>query len=96
LRIRLFHNNDALVFDNLGLHLLLFIRFQVALLLGLLAHPLHRIHHIALLGQKRIAQISGPLDIVCQPLDHVRQPGQRLDACIPWLLGHSIGESFVF
>jgi hypothetical protein len=65
LRIRLFHNNDTLAFDNLGFDLLLLIRFQVALVLSLLAHPLYRIHYIALLRQKRVAEIGRPLDIVC-------------------------------
>jgi hypothetical protein len=56
---------------------------------------LHGFHHIALLCQERVAKIGGPLNIVCQTLDHIGQPGKGLDARIPWLLGHGIGQSFV-
>ena len=55
--------NHGLVVSCLGLHPHLFGRFQVAIVLGLLSHPLDRRHHIALLGEKRVPQISSPLDI---------------------------------
>ena len=48
----------------LGFHLLLLAGFQIAFVLGLFAHALHGIHHIALLGQERVAEVSGPLNVV--------------------------------
>jgi hypothetical protein len=49
LRIGLLNNDDVLVFDDLGFHVLLFGRFQIAGVLSFLAHALHGIHHVALL-----------------------------------------------
>jgi hypothetical protein len=57
---------------------------------------LYGIHDVALLRQKRIAQISCPLDIVCQALDYVGQAGKGLDAWIPRLLTDSISKGFIF
>jgi len=93
--IGLFDHDHGLAFDDLGFHLLLLVRFQVAFILSLLAHALHGIHHVALLRQERVAQIGGPLDVVCQALYHVGQTSQGLDAWIPRLLRRSIGERFV-
>jgi hypothetical protein len=95
LRIRLFDDDSALAFDDLCLYFLLLTRLQIAGVLSLLAHPLNCVHHICLLRQKRIAEISCPLDIVSQALDQVGQSGQSLDAWVPRLLGHSIGKGFV-
>jgi hypothetical protein len=44
-----------------------------AFVLGLLAHALNGIHHIALLRKESIAQIGGPLNVVCQPLHELWQ-----------------------
>jgi hypothetical protein len=55
LRISLFDNNDGFAFDDLGFHLLLLGRFQVASVLRLLAHSLNGIHDIALLRKERVA-----------------------------------------
>jgi hypothetical protein len=55
LRIRLLDDDYALIFDDLRFYFLLLIRFQIALILCLLAHALDRIHHILLLSQERIA-----------------------------------------
>jgi hypothetical protein len=96
LRIRLLDDNRALVFDDLGLYFLLLTRLQIASTLSLLTHPLDCIHHIVLLRQKRVAEISCPLDIVCQALDQVGQSSHGLDAWVPRLLGHSISEGFIF
>jgi hypothetical protein len=95
LRIRLFDDDRALAFDDLGFYLLLLVRFQIASPLGLLTHTLHSVHHIALLRQKGVAEVSRPLDIVSQALDQIGQGGQGLNAGVPRLLGHSIGERFV-
>jgi hypothetical protein len=69
LRIRLFDDDRALAFNDLGLYFLLLTRLQIAGSLGLLTHTLDCIHHIALLRQKRVTEIRCPLDIVCQALD---------------------------
>ena len=73
LRIGLLDDDHLFVFDHLGFHLLLLGGFQVPRALGLLAHALHRIHHIALLRQKSISQVGGPLDVIRQPLDQHRE-----------------------
>jgi hypothetical protein len=96
LRIRLLDDNRALVFDDLGLYFLLLTRLQIASTLSLLTHPLDCIHHIVLLRQKRVAEISCPLDIVCQALDQVGQSSHGLDAWVPRLLGHCISKGFIF
>ena len=92
----MFDHNHTLVLDDLGFHLLLLGGFQIAVLLSLFAHALHGIHHIALLRQKRVAQVSGPLDIVCKAFDYIGQSGHRLNARIPRLFCHSVGQSLVF
>jgi hypothetical protein len=96
LRIRLFDDDRALVFDDLCLYFLLLTRLQIAGSLSLLAHTLNGIHHIGLLRQKRITEISCPLDIVSQTLDQVGQSSQGLDAWVPRLLGYSISKGFIF
>ncbi len=68
--------NHGLVIDRLGLHLLLLGRFQMAILLGLFPHALNRRHHIALLRQKSIPQISGPLNVVGESFDYIRDRRQ--------------------
>jgi hypothetical protein len=55
LGIRLLDDDYALTLNNLRFHFLLFIGFQVALLLRLLAHTLDRIHDILLLREECIA-----------------------------------------
>src|SRR5262249_12261145 len=46
--IGLLDHDHTFVFDNFGFNLLLLGRFQIAFVLGLLAHALHGIHHFAL------------------------------------------------
>jgi hypothetical protein len=82
LRVGLLTHDYALAFDDLGFYYLLLGGFQTALILGLLAHALHRIHDIALLCQERVAQIASPPNVVCQPLYHIGQRGYCLDAGI--------------
>jgi hypothetical protein len=95
LRICLFDHDHALVLDDFGFHLLLFGRFQVALVLGFLAHALDGIHQIALLGQECVAQIGGPLNVVCEAIYYIRQSRESLDAGIPCLFGDGISKRFV-
>jgi hypothetical protein len=96
LRIRLFDDDRALVFDDLCLYFLLLSRLQIAGSLSLFAHTLNSIHHIGLLCQKRIAEIRCPLDIVSQALDQVGQSSHGLDAWVPRLLGHSVSKGLIF
>ena len=95
MRIGLFDDDHALVFDDFGFHLLLLGGFQIALFLGLLAHALHGIHHIALLRQECVAQVGGPLNVVGEALDYIGQSRQGLDAWVPGLLRYGISESLV-
>ncbi len=83
LRISRFDYDDALTLDDCRLHLLLLVGFQIALILGFLAHPLNGIHHITLLRQKSVAQVGGPLNVICQQLYDLRQRGQSLHTRIP-------------
>jgi hypothetical protein len=66
--IGLLDHDDTLALDDLGFHILLLSRFQVAIVLGFFAHALHGIHHTTLLGQKPVTQVRGPLNIVRQAL----------------------------
>jgi hypothetical protein len=93
--VRLLDYDHGLVLDDFGLDFLLFGRLQVSLVLGFLAHALHGIHYIALLREEGIAYIRGPLNIVCQSFDYIRQSGHGLDACVPRLFCDRIGERFV-
>jgi hypothetical protein len=63
--------------------------------LGLCAHALNCVHHVGLLREERISQVRRPLDIASHPLNDVRKRYQRLDAWVPRLLGHSVGQGFV-
>jgi hypothetical protein len=75
---------------------LLLVGLQVPRALRLRAHALHGVHHIVLLREKRIAEISGPLDVVCETFDHIGQSRQSLDARVPRLLGHSVCKRLIF
>jgi hypothetical protein len=91
LRTRRLDDDYTFVIDRLRLHLLLFGRLQIALLLGLLPHALHGRHHITLLREKGIPQVSRPLDIVGEPFRDVRNSRKRLNAWVPRLFGHCVG-----
>jgi hypothetical protein len=88
-------HDHTLILNDLGFYLLLLGRFQIAGVLCLLAHALHGIHHIALLRQKRVAQVRGPLNVFCQTLYYFGQRSQRLNAWIPGLFHGGIGECFI-
>jgi hypothetical protein len=62
----------------------------MAVVLGLLPHPLDRRHHIALLGKKRVPEISSPLDIADKPFHHIRNGRQRLNAWVPRLFRNCV------
>jgi hypothetical protein len=90
LRIRLFDYDHLLALNSLDLDVLLLVVRQRPSALRLRAHALNRVHHIALLSEERVAQISGPLNVIRQPLNDILQRSHRLNARIPRLLLHSI------
>jgi hypothetical protein len=95
LGIGLLDYNNLLGFNDLGLDLLLFVGFQIALFLGLRSHPLYRFHHVILLNQESVTQLGGPLDVVREPLDHVREPRQCLDARVPGLFRNRVRQRLI-
>jgi hypothetical protein len=62
--LRLLNYDYALALYNLGLDSHLFVRFKSSCFLCLPAHSLYGVHHVALLREKNIAQIGGPLNVV--------------------------------
>ncbi len=96
LRIGLLDDDDLFRFHSFHFYFLLFTRFQVAGPLSLLAHALHCLHDVALLRQKCIAEVGGPLDVIRQALDSFRKRGHGLDARVPRLLLHGVDECLVF
>jgi hypothetical protein len=72
LRICLLNDNHFLALNDLRLNFLLLVRCKCPGILRLVAHTLNRVHYIFLLGQKCIAEIGGPLNIVGQAFDYVR------------------------
>jgi len=89
------HDDDRLVLDDLVLDDLLFVRFQGALVLGLLPHPLDGVHDVALVVEKCVAQLRRPLDVVGEPFHHVGNGRHRLDRRVPGLLGNRVGQGLV-
>jgi len=73
-------------FDGFRLDLLLLGRVQIAGVFGFFPHTLNSIHHVGLLGQKRIAQIGSPLNVIRKTVHYVRKGRQALDAWVPRLL----------
>ena len=93
LRTRRLDDDYALVIDRLRLHLLLLRRLQIALVLSLPPHALHGRHHLALLREKGIPKISGPLNVVREPFRDVGDTRKRLNAWVPRLFGHCVCQS---
>jgi hypothetical protein len=62
---------------------LLLIGPQSAFVLRFPAHALNRSHQLALLRQKGVAKIGGPLNVVSQQFHDVWYSSQSLDAWIP-------------
>ena len=82
-------------FRPLCLDLQLFVRLQGSFILGFTAHPLNRVHDVALLRQKSISQIRGPLNIFRQALHDIRKSGHRLNTWIPGLFRDRINQRLV-
>ena len=72
LRVLLFNDDHALAFDSLRFDTDLLVGFQCPRVLRLVAHALDGIHHVALLCEKRVTEIRGPLNVVCQSFNYVR------------------------
>ncbi len=96
LGVRLLHDDDRLLLDDLGLDFLLLVGRQGALVLRLLPHPLHGVHDVALLVEEGIPKLRRPLDVVREPLDDLGNRRHRLDARVPRLLRDRVGERLVF
>jgi hypothetical protein len=88
-------DDDFLLLDDLRLDRLLLARRQSSLVLGLLAHPLNRIHDVGLLSEEGVSEIVRPLNVVAEPLDHVGEGGHRLDGGVPRLPGDRVREGLV-
>jgi hypothetical protein len=95
LRAWLLYDDYLLALDSLGLDRHLFVGLQSSLVLRLVAHSLNSIHHVGLLGQKRIAQIGCPLNVVGEPFGYVSEPRHRLNTGVPGLLGGGISQRLV-
>ena len=91
----LFGRSAALRWNGPGFDYLLRVGFQSTLSLRFHSHPLHRIHHIGLLGDECVPQVCGPLNVESHSLKSFRNYCERLDARIPGLLCHRIGKCFV-
>src|SRR5579859_3756238 len=62
--------------------------------LGVGPHPLHRLHHVGLLSEKGVAELSGPTDVLGQAVEYIGERDQPLHTGIPVLffrLGHELG-----
>ena len=73
LRIRRLNVDCILPVLGFGLHRLLRVRLELAVLLRAQAHALHRIHHVRLLRHERVAQIRSPANILVQPVENLRK-----------------------
>jgi hypothetical protein len=75
LGIGLFDDDHLFAFDHLRFNPLLRSRRQGALALRRTTHPLHRIHHIALLCQEGVALDPVSMNVIRQSLDHIPKRG---------------------
>jgi len=57
---------------------------------------LNGVHHLGLLGEKGVAQLSGPFDVLKELLDDVGKGGQSLNARVPILLLDGVRKLFIF
>ena len=64
LGVRRLNHDHLFVVDGLGFDFLLRTRLQVPVALRLSPHPLDRIHHVGLLGEKRVAQVHCPRNVL--------------------------------
>jgi hypothetical protein len=83
----------ALYHPSLNLHLL--IRLQSAGPLSLLTHALDSVHHIALLREKSVTEVGGPLNVIGEAFHHIRKRRHRLNAWIPGLLRDGSDERLI-
>ena len=86
LRIRRLDDDDLL----LRLHHLLRVRLQVAGRLRLAPEDLHGLEHRALVGDDRLAERAGPVEVVAHHLDDVRIVQQRLHRVVPLVVDRQL------
>ena len=90
------NDNNALAFHLLSLDRLLLAGLESSRALRLCAHALDRVHHIGFLREESVSQLRGPSNIIAQLLDHVGHYRHGLDAGVPRLFFHRIGQRFAF
>ena len=95
LGVRRLDDDDCLSLDDLRLDLLLLVRLQGPVVLGLLPHPLDGVHDVALLREEGVPEVGRPLDVVREPLHDLGKCRHRLDARVPGLLGDGVRERLV-
>jgi hypothetical protein len=83
-------DDHLLAFDHLSLDLHLVICNERPFIFRLCTHSLHGIHYILLLGEKCVAEIGRPLNVLGKPFDHVRKRSHRLNAWVPRLLRNRV------
>jgi len=91
----LLYYHHLLRLHHLDFYLLLLGSLQVSLLLGLLAHALHRLHHVLLLRKKGVSKVGGPLDVLREVLHYLRKPCHGLDAGVPVLFLHGVSQGLI-
>jgi hypothetical protein len=90
------YNRLLAAVDRLRFNFLLSAGLQRACALSLGPHALDCSHHISLLRQECVSQIRRPLNVLCERFHDIREWSQTLNARVPRLLGHGIGERLIF
>jgi len=57
---------------------------------------LNGVHHLGLLGEKGVAELGGPFDVLKELFDDVGKGGQSLNARVPVLLLDGVRKLFIF
>jgi len=96
LGISLLNDDHVLAAFGFAFDFLLGAGFQRAFAFSFRAHALDCIHYVGLLGQERVPEIGRPLNVARQPLNHIRKRRHRLNARVPRLFGHRVGQRLVF
>jgi hypothetical protein len=95
LGVRLLNDDYLFALHCLRFHFHLFVRLQIAFVLGFLAHSLDGVHHLALLRKERVAEVSRPLNIVGESLHDIWKPCHGLHARIPGLFSDRVRQGFI-
>jgi len=92
----LLNNHHAFLFNYLSLYLDLFVGGQFSGCRRLATHTLNGVHHLGLLGEKGVAQLGGPFDVVEELLHDIGKRSQALNARVPVLLLDGFRQLLVF